>query len=256
MKGFTAFLGKELREYIRTKRLMIIMIVFLIVGIMNPAVAKLTPKLMEMMSDEIAAAGITVNEVNITALDSWAQFLKNMPLAMAAVIIMLSGTYTAEYSKGTLIPLLTKGLSRSCVVLSKFAVMLITWSAGMWLCFGLTYFYSGYYWDNSIVKGLVFAGFGWWLFGVLMISCIVFFSSFASSGAQVMLCVGAVYFGMTVIGLIEKAREYLPTHLLDSGALFTGEASASDFTAAVIISAVLSAALVPAAIPITKNRRL
>ena len=256
MKGFAAFFAKEMLELVRTKKLLIILIVFIVVGIMNPAVAKLTPALIEMMSEDLASQGMIVGEVTVTALDSWLQFAKNMPAALAALLIMFSGIYTSEYSKGTLIPLLTKGLSRSCVILSKLSAMIIAWSAAMWLCFGLTYFYSDYYWDNSQVHGLLFAGFGWWLFGLLMISCIVFLSSFANSAAQVMIGIGAFYFAMTIAGMLSKIKKYLPTCLLDSGVIFKGELYASDCIKAVIITSVLSVIFVAAAIPLTIRRRL
>ena len=159
MKGFVAFFEKEVRELVRTKRLMILLAVFVIVGIMNPAVAKLTPKLFELMADDLSEQGIVLGEMKVTALDSWTQFVKNMPMALIVMLIVFGGIYTSEYTKGTLIPLLTKGLSRGSVVLSKLAAMLLTWSAGLWLCYGITYFYSDWYWDNSFVSELGFACF-------------------------------------------------------------------------------------------------
>ena len=256
MKGFNAFLKKDIREFIRTKRLLIIMIVFTIIGIMNPATAKLTPKILEMASEDYASMGITLSNVTVTALDSWSQFAKNISTALIVLLIMFSSIYTTEYSKGTLIPLLTKGLSRNSVVLSKFTVMMITWSAGLWLCFGITYFYSDLYWDNSVVHEILFAGFEWWLFGIFMISCIVFFSAFAASAAQVLLGTGGVYITMTLIGMYKKAKEYLPVCLTDSLPVYKGEISPSDCFAATGITVIVSLLLVISALPLTHKRQL
>lgn len=256
MKGFGAFFMKELRELVRTKRLMLILGVFTVIGIMDPAIAKLTPKLYEMMAEDLKSQGITMGEIKVTAMDCWAQYVKNIPMGLIVLLIIFCGIYTSEYSKGTLIPLFTKGLSRSSVVLSKFAVMVLTWTAGSWLCFGVTYFYSGFYWDNSAVKNLLFSGFGWWLFGVLMISLIVFFSAFAYSPAQVMLGAGAVYFAMTLIGMYSKAGKYLPVSLTDSLSLYKGETVPDDCLAAAAITAALSLALVLAALPLTRDRKI
>ena len=256
MKGFTVFITKELRELVRTKRLLILLIVFTVFGIMNPAIALLTPKFIEMEADTFKAMGMEVGEITVTALDAWTQFVKNIPMALIVFLLMMSGIYLTEYTKGTLIPLLTKGLSRSAVVLSKWTVMLLTWSAGCWLIFGITYFYSDYYWDNSAVSNLMFSGFGWWLFGVLLMSCIVFFSSFAGSTAQVILSTGAVYFIMMLLGMVRKLQEYLPTRLCSSASLYSGELEPSDFTKAAVITATASAVLVLAALPLTKKRQL
>ena len=53
MKGFIAFFNKEVRELGRTGRLLLLGILGVIFGIMNPAIAKLTPWLMEQMAEEI-----------------------------------------------------------------------------------------------------------------------------------------------------------------------------------------------------------
>ena len=87
MKGFAAFFSKEIRELLRTKRLAILLCLFTLFGIMNPAVALLTPKLIDMMSEELAASGMKIEAVTVTALDAWSQFAKNIPMAL---IVLLS----------------------------------------------------------------------------------------------------------------------------------------------------------------------
>jgi ABC-2 type transport system permease protein len=256
MKGFKAFIAKEIRELIRTKRLMILFGIFVIIGIMNAAIAKLTPKFLEMMAKELEEQGITLGAVNVTSMDAWSQFVKNIPTALIVLLIMFGGIYTSEYSKGTLIPLLTKGLSRSTVVLSKLVVMLLSWSLGLWLCFGITYFYSGFYWDNSVVHELFFGAFCWWLFGTFLISCIVFFSSIAGSAIQVILGTGAVYFVMTLIGMFSKVKKYLPVILTDTLPLYKGELEPKEYYRAVIITVLLSLILVVSALPLTHKRQL
>ena len=48
-----AFLKKEWMEAVRTGRLGILLLVFVLFGIMNPAMAKLTPWMMELMADSL-----------------------------------------------------------------------------------------------------------------------------------------------------------------------------------------------------------
>ena len=52
-----AFLKKEWMEWSRTGRLLVLVLVFLVLGIMNPALAKLTPWMMEMLSESMAVWG-------------------------------------------------------------------------------------------------------------------------------------------------------------------------------------------------------
>ena len=43
---------------------------------MSPAVAKLTPWMMETLSDSMAGSGFIVTDVQVDALTSWTQFLR------------------------------------------------------------------------------------------------------------------------------------------------------------------------------------
>ena len=256
LRNFFTFTGKELLELCRSGRLLLLVILFTAFGVMNPAIAKLTPWLLQTMSDSLEASGITVTEVTVTAMDSWVQFFKNMPMAMLVVLVMFGGIFTSEYSKGTLIPLLAKGLGRNAVAAAKTFTMLLVWSAGYLMSYGITFFYNDYYWDNSAVQNTAFAAFGLWLFGVLLICCITFFSSFASSAIQVLLGIGAVYIALTMLGMIGTVSEYLPSYLLQSGELLTGQAQPSDYSAAVCVTAVSSVVLLLASIPMTVKRRV
>lgn len=256
MNGFLAFLKKEFFELSRSGKLIIFGIIFVLFGIMNPAVAKLTPKLLEMSADTFASQGLVIGEVTVTAMDSWVQFVKNTPMAMVVMLIMFSSTFTGEYSKGTLIPMVTKGLSRSSVVISKTAVMFIVWTVGFWLCFGITYGYTAYYWDNSIIENIMFMAFCRWLMGVFLICVLTLFSAFLSSSPQVMVGVGGVYAAMYLMSMFVKIKEYLPTYLLDSSSLITAQSSPEDYTTAIMITTLLSVISLLAALPIIHKRQL
>ena len=79
MKSLFAFIKKECMEQLRSGRLWITLTLFVLLGIMNPAVAKLTPWLLEVMADALAESGMIVTDVKVSAMDSWVQFFKNMP---------------------------------------------------------------------------------------------------------------------------------------------------------------------------------
>ena len=148
MRAFLAFFKKELLDALRSGRLVILGCLFVAFGVMNPAVAKLTPWLMELMSESLAESGMVITEVNVDALTSWTQFYKNIPMALIAFVLIHASTLTREYESGTLVLLVTKGLSRTTVVLAKATALLGLWTVGYWLCFGVTYLYNAYFWDN------------------------------------------------------------------------------------------------------------
>ena len=88
MKSLLALMRKEYMEATRTGKIMIIILLFVLFGIMSPAVAKLTPWMMKMLSDSMAESGLIVTNVQVDALTSWTQFFKNIPIALIAFVLI------------------------------------------------------------------------------------------------------------------------------------------------------------------------
>lgn len=222
MRSGIAFFKKEWKEYFRTGKLIIAGTMFLLFGLMNPAMAKLTPFIMEQFSS-MDNSGMTIIIGTVDATMSWTQFFKNIPVALIVCILLFGGILINEVQKGTLIPLLTKGLSRWKVVCIKGINMILLWTAGYWLCYGITWFYTGYYWDNDIMENLIAAALFYWIFGIMILALMILFSSMASSMGGVAIGVGGVYFAMTLSGMVPKVASYLPTYLTSSSKLLAGD---------------------------------
>ena len=97
MKPLLAFMKKEYLEAVRTGKIIMLILLFVLFGIMNPAIAKLTPLLMEMYADTMAESGLVVTSVQVDAMTSWAQFFKNIPIAIIAFVLIFSDIFTKEY---------------------------------------------------------------------------------------------------------------------------------------------------------------
>lgn len=256
MRAFIAFFKKELLESMRSSKLLIIGILFCAFGIMNPAIAKLTPWLFEVLGEELAESGMMITEIAVDAMTSWTQFFKNIPMALIAFVLIYGGIFTKEYDSGTLILVLTKGISRYKVVLAKTTVLALLWSAGYWLCFAVTYIYNAYYWDNGIAQNLLPAVALWWLFGIFVVALLVFFSVLAKNYGIVLLGVGGCVFAPYLLSFFPKATKCLPTSLMNGMAWLTGAEKIADYLPAIIITAVLSIALVAASVPIFNKKQL
>ena len=256
MRSFIAFFKKEILESLRSGKLMILAILFLAFGIMNPAIAKLTPWMLELLSEDLAESGMAVTAVTVDALTSWTQFFKNIPMALIVFIFLYGGVFTREYESETLILILTKGLSRYKVVLSKALLMLSFWTVGYWLCFGVTYGYNAYFWDNSIAAHLVPSVVYWWLFGVFTVSLAVFFSVITKAYSGVLIGTGGSILVLYLLGLLPKLTEYMPTSLMQGMPLLTGAIAIEDFIPAVIITAAASVALIVSSVLIFDKKQL
>ena len=234
MKQLVAFIQKEFMEIVRNSKLLICGIIFALLGIMNPAIAKLTPWIIEMYSNT-SSSGIVFQKVEVTALTSWEQFYKNMPIAFIVFVLMFSGIVASELQKGTLINIVTKGMSRWKIMISKFVMMLVLWTGVYFLSYVITYFYNAFYWDNSIAKHIFFAVFCFYLFGVWLISLIILVSAFADNSTTVSLGVGGGFIVSYLLGMVPKLQDYLPTKLMDSLILIVGQAEPGEYIPAIII---------------------
>ena len=256
MKSLFAFMKKEFTAQLRSGKIIILAGVFLLLGIMNPGVAKLTPWLLEMMADSMAESGMNITITTPSALDSWTQFYKNIPIGIIVFVVLEGGIFTKEYQSGTLILSLTKGLERFKVVICKATTLISVWTIGYWMCFGITYGINAFLWDNSVAKNIGFSTMCCWLFGIFMISLIVLFSTITNSSAIVLVGSGGIVIVSYLISIIPKVNEYLPTLLVNGTSLIYGLSEVKDYIGAVIITAIASVVCFVISVPIFSKKQL
>lgn len=232
-----AFMKKEWMELCRSGRVLVLLLVFALFGIMNPAIAKLTPWLMEeIFSKSFADMGLAVGTVTVDAMTSWEQFYKNIPVALISFVLFCSGSFTAEYQKGTLIPVVTRGLPRQKIVLAKALMIFASWTAVYWLCFGITYGYNAYFWDNGIAQHPFLAAALTWLFGIWVIALLVCLSAVAQSNTQVLAGVGGIVMAMYLGSMLPKISRYLPIKLMDGMSLLHGVSLSENYDVSIAVT--------------------
>lgn len=239
MKSMIAFMKKEFLEQIRTSKFIILGILFVLFGVLNPAMAKLTPALMEMLKETMSQSGLIVTEVEVTAMTSYEQFYKNIPMVFIIFVIMQSNIFTKEYQSNTLILALTKGLERYKVVTVKTIVLVSLWTIYYAVYFLITYGYNEYFWDNSIANNLFFSVFIWWVFGIWVILLMVLFSSICNTNTGVISLTGCVVFASYLLSMIPKIKEYLPTTLMDGYSLTKGVTAVEDYIVSIIVAVII-----------------
>ncbi len=256
MKSLIAFIKKEATDQLRMGKMAVLGIVFFFFGIMNPAIAKLTPLLLEEFADSLAESGMVITQVKVSVMDSWMQFFKNAPMVLIIFVLLESSIFTKEYTSGTLVLSLTKGLERYKVVVSKALTLVILWTAGYWLYFAATYLFNLCFWDNSVAQSLGFSAFIWWIFGLWVIGLIVLFSTAFNSNIGVLLGVGGVTVISYVMGLLPKLSEYLPTHLTDGVSLIYGVTEIKAYTISLSVAMAMIVACFVVSIPIFNKKQL
>lgn len=254
MRAYFAFTKKEFIENLRTYKLMIMIVVFLIFGVMSPLFAKFTPEILKAAGLDASALGVGTP----TAIDSFAQFFKNVgQLGLLVLVIVFSGIMANELSKGTLINILTKGMRRSTVILSKFIMATVIWTVSYLLCLAVTYAYTAYYFTIENISNAFLAFSSMWLFGVLLIAIVILGGVLFKNVYGSLLLTGGIVVVMTIVNIAPKLQKYNPITLSsDNMQLIMAQKATSDFMPAVIICAVLTIVSVIASIMIFNKKQL
>lgn len=207
---FMAMLKKEWTESFRSFKLMSVIIVFAILGIMSPFIALLTPQILESALQE-EFAGFVFPEP--TAHDAFVQFYSNInQMGLIIFVILFGSILTNEFSRGTLVNLLTKGLRRDVVIHVKALFVLVVWTVSYAVAAVLTYFYTIYYWDEPLYQ-LFGALVTTWIFGVFIISIIFLASVLFRNFIAVLSSVVVLLVVFFLLSIHPDVAEWLPTYL-------------------------------------------
>ena len=254
MRNYVTFLKKEWLESLRTYKLFVMLASFSILGIMNPLIAKLTPEIIDLAMPE----GMEIAVAVPTAFDSWAQFYKNTgQIGVIVTVIVFSGIISGELSRGTLIHMLTKGLSRSSVILSKYTYMVMRWSAGLGLSCLITWVYTVYLFPDGRISHLFFSVFCLWLFGVFLLALLLFAGSLVRATGGGLLLTGAGVGACMALQMIPVLQKRTPFALVtENMGLIQNTVKPPELSCAAGITGVLALVLAAGAVLVFRKKQL
>ena len=123
MAGLGPLLRKELLEQWRTLRLPVIAMIFLLVGLSSPLLARFTPEILKAVGGE----QFTISIPTPTAADSIDQLAKNLGQFGGLIAVLLAmGAVATEKERGTAALLLTKPVSRAAFLVAKLVAIGLT----------------------------------------------------------------------------------------------------------------------------------
>lgn len=254
MRQWWIFVHKELLELWRTKKLLLIGTLFLVIGILNPLTAKLTPLILEQTLGHAAAQALP----KPTSLDAWAQFDKNVTqIGIYLFALIFSQTIQQERQQKQLVPLLVKGLKRNLYILAKFSTLIGCWFLSIGISFGITYGYTSYYFPDDHSPHAILAVIGVFLFGLVLCAMIVFASTLATQSFGGILGVVTMMVLFYVIQFFDQLKAYSPYTLLTKSAeLRVGTEQISTLLAPFLVSLVMMGLLLIFSITILKRSKL
>ena len=209
MSSFGFLLAKEMREQLRTMRLIVVLAVFGAFGILSPVLAKALP-------DIIKAAGgdIQITVPTPTVRDAMDQFAKNVGQMGALIAILISmGAVATEKERGTAGFLLTKPVGREEFLLGKIAAIAILLGLGLGLAGVLAATYTAFLFEPLSVPGTVASIALLWL-SLAVYAAITFFASVVTRSALVAGGVGfAAFIVAGIISALPSIGPYTPSGL-------------------------------------------
>ena len=207
MTGLSAFLAKEFAEIGSTWRIWVLPVILVFFGVSSPILARLMPALMESLTGP--GTGIEIKMPSTTALDAYAQFLKNLgQMTSMAIIITAAGMISGERGAGTAVLVLTKPVSRRAFVLAKAlsnaTLLVVSTLVGTLVCAATTaaVFPAG--------RPIAFLyGVGLWLaFGLVLVTAMLLVSSWIDSQAGACAVGLAFFFLASIASIWERARHF------------------------------------------------
>lgn len=127
MSGFAVLLRKEVLEQWRTARLPVMAVIFLVVGLGSPLLARYTPDIVKA-----AAGSIPVPIPTPTLRDAIDQLTKNLTqFGAVAAVLLAMGSVAGEKESGTAAFVLAKPATRLAFLTAKFGGLVTTLAAAV-----------------------------------------------------------------------------------------------------------------------------
>ncbi|MFA5543889.1 MAG: ABC transporter permease subunit [Bacilli bacterium] len=192
-----AFFKKEIMESLKAPRYWVLCSLFIFMGILSPVTGKFMNEIFTLFELDVP---IVMPEP--TMMDAWLQVYKNIHTLLVIVfLIMLSGTVVQEKVKGSVLLVLSKNISRSNFILSKFFTGVVLFFGLFILSFLISVGYTYYFFNEVFFDGWVYTfilslGIG------LVVTSLGIFVSVISKSATISALLGFAIFA--VLGIFNS----------------------------------------------------
>ena len=194
MNGFSILLRKELLEAWRTRRLPVVAVLFLVVGIVSPLTARYLPEIVKALGGQV--------QISIpppVAADALAQLQKNLgQLGALAAIALAMGSVSGELDRGTAALVLAQPATRAAFLGAKLVAIGVVLGIAVVAAGIVAWIYTAILFEPLPVAGWVAMAALSWL-ALMAWASITFLASAATGSTTAAAGIGFV--GIVVISL-------------------------------------------------------
>jgi ABC-2 type transport system permease protein len=213
MMGFRTLLAKELREQVRTGRLLAVAAVFVLFGIVGPLTDRYMKELMDALGQQGGGFTILVPPPSLDGAGT--QILKNLSqFGIICALLLAMGTVAWEKERGTAGMILTKPASRAAFLAAKLVAISVTLAIGVALGCGLGYIYTLILYPEVFPLGgyVAMALLLWWM--LVGFAAITMLGSTLTRSATAAAGIGLVsLLVLGVVGSLPLIGPYMPVSL-------------------------------------------
>jgi ABC-2 type transport system permease protein len=225
MAGVGVLVRKELLEQWRTLRLPLAAVIFGLIGLTSPLLARFTAEIIKA----VASDQFQLNLPPPTVADSVDQLAKNLnQLGALIAILIAAGAVAPEKERGTAALLLVRPVSRAGFLLAKIGALGVTFAVSLVLALAAWWFYTLVLFEALPIGGVVALGILDWLFLMAWVSLTFLASTLTRS---TLAAAGLGVTALIVVGLLSIApplASWLPIGLVSVARAFALGLDAGD----------------------------
>ncbi len=260
MSGYV-FFKKEVKAIFKTYRIWLIPLIFIFFGILSPVSAKFLPAILKaaMQADTTQKVFLQIKIPEPTQTDAYLQWIKNLSqFGMLTLILISMGLVAEEKARGTLALVVTKPVSRTSVIVSKFLAQTGLFATSAAIGVGTCYLYTYLLFEKANFRPLAYSSIAFAAYGLLILAVTLFFSTLMKNQLGAAGLGLLSYFAFSIIaGIGHGMDKYSPGALSSVAAkIISGSQALSEAYPAIGISIVLSIVMVVVAAFVLEHQEI
>jgi len=201
-----ALLKKELMEYLKTSKFIVLIALFAFFAFMSPLLARYINEILGLVSTDI-----NISLPDPTYADAWLQYYKNMSsLCLIVFMIIVTGTVAQEKNKGSIMLVLTKKVSRFQFIIAKFLAAIIIYTILFLVSLIISAAYTYFLFDQFVYSGLALSLVLMWMMGIFYATMAILASVIAKSPTTAALYGFVGYAVFNLLNIATGLQKYNP----------------------------------------------
>lgn len=212
MTGFIVLLKKELRDHVRTYKLLIVVAFFLLLGLGTPLLLHYLPSLLQTTGDT------PIPIPDFAAVDVVSGYFESITqMGLVVVILVSMGAVARERERGTAAMTLSKPVGRGTFITSKLAALGVTFTAGLVggavACGSYTAILFGELNVSSFIAANLLVGLFFLVCLAVTLLCSTLFRSQLAAGGLALVAIVGIWF----LTFIPQLEPYAPMGVISWG---------------------------------------